>query len=88
VARAYARGERYRTPTLLAHLRAALDELPVIAREIREYPVKPPVGQWNWLDDAEMAMQYYEQITRTGWPAETHGAANPYAGLTFRSQAR
>jgi hypothetical protein len=82
--RVYARGVGYRTPALLGHLRSALQELPVIAGEIREYPVKPPVGQWNRLDDADMAMQYYEQITHRGWPAQTHGATNPYAGLTFR----
>lgn len=81
--RVYARGDRYRTPSLLNRLRAALVEIPVVAREIREYPVKPPIGQWNWVDDAAAAMQYYDQITRTGWPAQTRGVANPYAGLTF-----
>lgn len=49
---------------------------------------KPPAGQWNWVEDADAAMRYYELITRTGWPAETRGVANPYAGKTFPLEAQ
>ena len=40
-----------------------------VAKEIEDYPVKPPSGQWTWEEDAEQARTYYEWIT-TGWPAE------------------
>ena len=66
-----------------AQVREALAETPDLARAIREYPVKPPAGQWNWVEDANAAMRYHEAITRTGWPKETRGFPNPYGGLTF-----
>jgi hypothetical protein len=81
--RLYARGPAFHTPPLLETIRQALDEIPELARAIRAYPQKPPAGQWNWVEDADAAMRYHDQITRGGWPKETHGVANPYAGLTF-----
>jgi acetyl esterase/lipase len=81
--RVYARGEAFRTPLQMRLTREALTEIPALAREIRDYPVKPPVGQWNWAADADAAMRYYDAIVRTGWPRETHGVVNAYAGLTF-----
>ena len=65
-------------------VRGALAEIPDLARQIREYPVKPPAGgQWNWVEDADEAMRYHEWITKTGGPKDTRGFQNPYAGLTF-----
>jgi hypothetical protein len=82
--RLYARGEKFRTPRVMDSVRWALKEIPELARAIREYPVKPAAGgQWNWVDDADEAMRYYDWIVRTGWPKETRGFPNPYAGLTF-----
>jgi hypothetical protein len=82
--RVYARGEQFRTPGLIALARQALLEIPRIAHDIREYPVKPPAGgQWTWVEDADAGLRYYEAIARTGWPAETQGVANPYGGMTF-----
>jgi hypothetical protein len=81
--RLYARGPAFHTTPLLETLGQALDEIPALAHAIREYPVKPPAGQWNWVEDADVAMRYYDQITASGWPKETHGVANPYAGRTF-----
>jgi hypothetical protein len=81
--RLYARGPAFHTPAFLETLGQALDEIPDLARAIRDYPVKPPAGQWNWIEDADAATAYYERITTSGWPKETHGVANPYAGLKF-----
>lgn len=81
--RVYARGPEHRTPAALALVRDALVEIPELARAIREYPVKPPAGQWNWVEDADAAMRYYDAIVRSGWPKDTRGFANPYGGLTF-----
>ena len=43
-------------------VREAMTELPAIAREVREYPVKPPIGQWNWAADADAAMRYHRAV--------------------------
>jgi hypothetical protein len=81
--RLYARGPEFHKSSLLDSIGEAIDEIPAIARAIREYPVKPAAGQWNWVEDADAAMRYHDQITRTGWPKETHGVPNPYGGKTF-----
>jgi hypothetical protein len=81
--RVWARGTPHRTPTLVAAVHEALAEIPVIAQQVESYPVKPPVGQWTWAEDAAAARRYYDQITRTGWPKQTRGMTNPYGGLTF-----
>jgi hypothetical protein len=59
--RVVARGESFRTPAVMSVLRESMTDLPRVAQEIREYPVKPPVGQWNWAADADAAMRYYRQ---------------------------
>jgi len=82
--RVYARGEQFRTPAVMTGVRASLNAIPEIARAIREYPVKPATGgQWNWVEDAEEAMRYYDWIAKSGWPKETRGFPNPYGGMTF-----
>lgn len=80
--RLYARGPAFHTPAFLETVGQAMNEIPDLARAIREYPVKPPAGQWNWVEDADAAMRVHAQITG-GWPARTHGVANPYAGVKF-----
>jgi hypothetical protein len=66
-------------------VRTALNEIPDLARSIREYPAKPTTGgQWNWVEDADEAMRSYDWIAKSGWPKETRGFPNPYAGLTFK----
>jgi hypothetical protein len=83
--RVYARGDTYRTPALMTAVRAALADIPILARAIREYPVKPATGgQWNWVADADEAMRYHDWMTKTGWPKDTRGFPNPYGGLTFK----
>jgi hypothetical protein len=81
--RVYARGEAFRTPPVMASTRDALAEIPGIAKAIREYPLKPPAGQWTWEKDADAGLRYFDAITRTGWPMETHGVRNAYGGMRF-----
>jgi hypothetical protein len=83
--RVWARGGAYRTPAVARTVREGLAEIGAVADSIRAYPVKPPVGQWDWAKDADEALRYREWITR-GWPAETHGHRNPYGGLAFPPQ--
>jgi hypothetical protein len=81
--RVYARGEPFRTASVVGMVRETLLEIPRLAEEMRNFPAKPPAGQWNWVEDADEAMRYYNAIVHTGWPAKTNGADNPYAGVTF-----
>ena len=81
--RVYGRGQVFRTPTLIETARKGLREIKDVAQAIKDYPVKPAAGQWNWAEDAEKALVYYDQITKTGWPKGTHGVKNIYGGLTL-----
>jgi hypothetical protein len=82
--RVYARGEQFRTPGVMTKVREALTEIPALATQIREYPAKPATGgQWNWVEDAAEAMRYYDWIVKSGWPKDTRGFPNPYAGMKF-----
>jgi len=84
--RVYGRGESFRTLTLMTTVRESLRDIREVAQAIRDYPEKPAAGQWNWVEDADTAMAYYEWMTTTGWPAETRGFVNPYGGLTFQME--
>jgi hypothetical protein len=65
-----------------AAVREALGELEEVAAAIKAYPMKPPPGQWSWVEDADTALKYRDWITK-GWPKETRGVPNPYGGLAF-----
>lgn len=81
--RAWSRGEPQRSPFVNDITRQGLAEIRQVAKLIREYPVKPPVGQWNWTKDADNAERYFNWIVRDGWPARTRDIANPAAGMKF-----
>jgi hypothetical protein len=80
--RVWARGETFRTPAVTSAVREGLDEIAEVAAAMRDYPDKPPEGQWAWASDAEQAMRYHSWIT-SGWPRETHDFANSYGGMAF-----
>jgi hypothetical protein len=73
--RVWTRGDAFRTPMVRRTIRDGLREIVTVSSLIRAYPAKPPVGQWEWAKDAEMAMRYHEWIT-SGWPK--------YGGVAFR----
>ena len=81
--RIYARGEHFRTPSLIAKVDHALHEMVRVAEAIKEYPVKTPAGQWNWVEDAVMALQYHEWITEGSWPEKTQGYPTGLNGIVF-----
>lgn len=84
--RIYARGDAFRTTALINHISNALSEIQEVAGLIQNYPEKPPVGQWKWINDAEKAMRYYERITQGTWPAETSGFGTGLNGVVFMSK--
>jgi hypothetical protein len=81
--RTWSRGVPNRTPFVTETVRKGLAEILDVSKLIRDYPVKPPVGQWKWTRDADQAQLYFNWITRDGWPKETRGIANPAAGMKF-----
>lgn len=84
--RIYARGETFRTPTLINDISHALSRIQEIAGLIENYPVEAPIGQWNWKNDATNALMYYEWITQGTWPAKTSGFETGLAGLAFKGK--
>jgi hypothetical protein len=81
--RVYGRGQSFRTQSLMRTVREGLKEMNEVADEIKDYPVMPPAGQWNWIEDADMAKRYYNWIVNEGWPRQTRGYDNPYGNLKF-----
>ena len=88
--RVYCRGEEFRSDYVLEVTENGLRETTKVADLIRNYPVMPPVGQWDWKSDADAADEYVRLITVDGWPETTRAFANPNGGMTYpfpRSQA-
>ena len=74
--RIYARGESFRTESLIKTIRQGLTDIRLIAGEIEKYDEPYPVGQWDWKKDGEKALQYYNKIAVEGWPE--------YGGIVFQ----
>ncbi len=85
--RVWARGDDRRSNFVPRQTREGLLGMREIARDIREYPVKPPAGQWNWVEDADMADQYWHWIVEEGWPSRTRGHDTGLGGVTFPMDA-
>ncbi len=90
--RVWTRGDAYRSPFVLETTQDGLTELKQVAAEIRAYPVKPPVGQWNWTKDADEADRYFRWIVEEGWPARSRASGrrdvpNANAGMRFPYRA-
>jgi len=81
--RIYTRGEPFRTKFLADELTRSLSEIKDLSAKIKNYPSKPASGQWNWEADADMAMQYYEWITKGTWPETTYGFQTHLNGISF-----
>jgi hypothetical protein len=81
--RTWSRGGEHRTKYVEETVQNGLATMEELIPVIRDYPVKPPVGQWNWTKDADQAQQYFDWIVRDGWPAKTREVANPQAGMKF-----
>ena len=61
------RGATYSYPGLEEQIKIALQEIDVITGEMKLLERTFPIGQWNWLRDADTALSYKEKIL-TGWP--------------------
>jgi hypothetical protein len=81
--RVWLREGTHRTPFVTETVRAGLRGIQEIAPLVRNYPVKPAAGQWDWAKDADQAEKYFDWITKDGFPPETRGFKSPHAGKTF-----
>lgn len=72
--RIWTRGDSVRTPTVTRAIRDGLRDIVAVSALMRDYPAKPPAGQWEWAKDADQAMRYHDLITK-GWPK--------YGGMKF-----
>lgn len=73
--RIWARGDSAHTPFVTRTIRDGLAEIAEVSATMRAYPSPPPVGQWEWAKDADVALKYREWILG-GWPK--------YGGAAFR----
>ena len=64
--RIYAKGESYRYENLEEQIRSALNRIDIVTDEMKSMGGEYPLGQWDWLKDAETALSYKKKIL-TGW---------------------
>jgi hypothetical protein len=69
--RVWSRGGAYQTPAVAAAVRDGLQGITRWAAAVRAYPNPPPVGQWNWARDADVAEDYARWISAEGWPRDS-----------------
>jgi hypothetical protein len=74
--RIYARGESFRTQSLINIIRQGLDDILLLVNDMEQYKEPYPIGQWDWKKDAATAKSYYDKILTGGWPE--------YGGIIFR----
>ncbi len=85
--RTWCRGKEHQTEFVRQTTQAGLNEIKMVVPRIRDYPRKPPAGQWDWRKDADTAERYYNWIVRDGWPMKTGLGTNPYGGKKLEPQA-
>ena len=62
----YAKGKSYRYENLEEQIRSALNRIDLVTDEMKGMQGEYPLGQWDWLKDAETALSYKNKIL-TGW---------------------
>lgn len=75
----------YQTANLIDLLSKSLGQTKEISGIINNYNKDVPIGQWNWKEDAEMALQYCEWIENGTWPSETKGYQTNLNGIIFKN---
>ncbi|HEX7979677.1 MAG TPA: hypothetical protein VF461_13805 [Gemmatimonadaceae bacterium] len=62
--RIWARGGAFRTPAVSRTIQHGLADIDTVASAMRVYPNPPPVGQWSWAKDAEVALRYRDSVSK------------------------
>ncbi len=63
--RIYARGDEFRTESLIATREKALVNLLRCIDEMNAYPNEVPAGQWDWFSDIDAAQDLYDMVINT-----------------------
>lgn len=84
--RIYAKGLSYQNPKLIEIIGNALDDCKEISDIIKNYNREVPVGQWNWKEDANAALQYCDWIENGTWPSRTRGYSTNLNGIVFTKE--
>lgn len=63
--RIFNRGESYRNTKLINTIKAGLDEIKIASETIKEYKKEYPIGQYNWKKDAEIAMEFFNEVSNS-----------------------
>lgn len=69
--RIYAKGIPYRYENLEKQIRSALKRIDIVTDEMKKMNEGYPIGQWDWLKDADTALSYKNEIL-TGWKEYNH----------------
>jgi len=84
--RTWCRGGEQQADFVRQTTQEGLNEIKEVVPLIRDYPRKPPVGQWDWRKDADTAERYWNWILRDGWPSKKGSGTIPYGGRKFEPQ--
>jgi len=61
--RIYNRGKSFRTEKVINTIKNGLNELKTAAEKINAYDKDYPVGQYDWKNDADLAMKFYKAVS-------------------------
>lgn len=64
--RIWNRGEEFQNEKLKMLIKQGAEEITLVAEEIQNYRRKGPVGQYNWVKDAEIALKLASDIENSG----------------------
>jgi hypothetical protein len=65
--RLWCKAPEYRKPALQQLIWEGLEQGDKFIKQMENYPVHVPLGQWRWHRDRESFEIYYQIITETGW---------------------
>ena len=64
--RIWNRGKDFQNEQLLELIKQGIEEIKVVSKEMKDYRRKGPVGQYDWVEDADIAMKLVTEIQNSG----------------------
>lgn len=64
--RIWDRGEKFQNKKIKELIQQGVEELKLVSEEMKNYRRKGPIGQYNWIDDADIALQMAGKIEKSG----------------------
>ncbi|MCF6332200.1 MAG: hypothetical protein L3J11_02865 [Draconibacterium sp.] len=63
--RIWERGEDFQNEKLLALIQQGVEEIRLVSEEMKNYRQKGPVGQYNWVNDADIALKLVSEVEKS-----------------------